>query len=71
MGEDKLNALLSGIAPATRRRYLSVWNQWSYFMSMRQKENWLIKTGPNWDADLIDFVMFEFKLMKIPVAPLE
>ena len=64
MGEEKLNALLSGIAPSTERRYLSVWNQWSYFMTMRQKDTWLVKTGPNWDADLIDFIMFESRLMK-------
>ena len=64
MGEERLNALLSGIAPATRRRYLSVWNQWSYFTTMRQKTNWMTKGDPNWDADLIDFVMFESKLMK-------
>ena len=64
MGEAKLNAHLSEIAPATRRRYLSVWNQRAYFTSTRDQPYWLIKRGPDWGERLIDFVMFETHVTK-------
>ena len=64
MGEEKLTSLLSGVAPSTLKRYLSAWNQRTYFMSTRDQQHWLIKTGPNWDEHLIEFIMFEAHIMK-------
>ena len=64
MWGEKLNALLSGVAPATRQRYLSAWNRWAYFMRMRDRPVWMVKLHPNWDDDLIDLVMFEHHVMK-------
>ena len=63
-GGEKLHAMLSGVAPATRKRYLSAWNQWAYFVTMRERPTWLTKTGPNWDEDLIDFITFETHVVK-------
>ena len=63
-GGGELNAMLSGVSPATRKRYLSAWNQWAYIVSMRGRPTWLPKTGPNWDADLVDFTMFETHVAK-------
>ena len=31
---------------------------------MRDRPTWLVKTGPNWDGDPIDFIMFETNAMK-------
>ena len=64
LGESMLNALLSGIAPGTRKRYLTAWNQWTYFAHMRGQSEWPVKTQPNWDANLIDFMHFESEMMK-------
>ena len=64
MWGDKRNALLSGVAPATRQRYLSAWNQWAYFASMRNHPARLVKTHPNWDGDLVDFIMLEARVAK-------
>ena len=61
-GEDKLDAMLSGVAPSTRKRYLSAWNQWAYFM--RNRSTWLVKTKPNLDGEIIDFVTFESHVAK-------
>ena len=33
-------------------------------MRMRDRPVWLAKLRPNWDGDLIDFVMFERRVMK-------
>ena len=64
MGEGKPQALLSGIPPATRQRYLSTWNQWAYFMRMRDRPVRLVKTHPNWGEDLVEFVMFGYHVME-------
>lgn len=61
---SKLTAILSGAAPATRKRYLSACGIWAYFAHMRGKSERLIKTQPNWDGALIDFMLFEPDVMK-------
>ena len=47
LGGSKLSALLSGIAPGKRKRYLTARNQWTYFAHMRGQSEWLVKTQPN------------------------
>ena len=64
MGGWKLNDMISGVAPSTRKRYLSEWNQRPYFTSMRTRPTWLVKTGPNWGEDLIDFITFDAHVVK-------
>lgn len=33
-------------------------------MSTRDESTWLVKTGPNWDEHLVDFIMFESRVMQ-------
>ena len=63
MGGRELHAMLSWAAPSARKRYLTDVNQWAYFASMRNHTTWLVKTRPNWDEDIGDFVMFESHAM--------
>ena len=62
-GIDRMYAILSGIAPSTRSRYESGWKHWQLFMTTRNKSPWIIRSGPNWDGNLIDFLMFESKII--------
>ena len=70
MGGDRLNAMLSGVAPATRQWYLPAWNQWEYLVSMGNRPFWLADTKPNWGEDLIDFIMCESRMVRTPSIPL-
>ena len=56
--------MLSGAAPSARKIYRSAWSQLPYFMSMRARSTRLVNNGPNWDEDLIDFIMSESHAMK-------
>ena len=63
MGQDRLQAVLSGVAPGTRKRYLAAWHQWEQFMKDRLLSPWIWRVGPDWDDRLIDFIMFESKIL--------
>ena len=63
-GESKLNALLSGIAAGTCRRYLTAWQQWTSFAHMRGQSEWLVDTQPDCGGNLIDFMLFESEMVK-------
>ena len=62
-GEERLAAVLPGIAPSTRSKYINHWGHWESFTSGRGMEPWIIRTSPDWDDALIDFILFETRVM--------
>ena len=62
-GQDRLSAVLSGIAPSTRMRYLQNWTRWESFMAGRQQSPWIWRTCPDWGDNLIDFILFGAKVV--------
>ena len=40
-GQDSLSAVLSGVAPGARTRYLSAWTHWKQFMADRHRWPWI------------------------------
>ena len=62
-GEERLAAVLSGIAPSTRSKYINHWRHWESFTSGRGMEPWIVRTSPDWDDVLIDFILFETRVM--------
>ena len=62
-GTERMHAILSSIAPATRGRYLSAWKHWVIFTHGQNKNPWILRSTFNWDDDLIDFMLFEAKMM--------
>ena len=45
LGKDRLSAVLSGIAPGTRTKYLTAWHQWESFMKSRCQSPWIWRTA--------------------------
>ena len=62
-GSDRLAAVLSGIATSTRMKYLQSWRHWEAFMVDRQLSPWIWRTSPDWDDHLVDFILFESKVI--------
>ena len=63
MGQDRFEAVLSGVAPGARRRYLTDWHHWGQFKKDRLLSPWIWRVGTDWDGHLIDFIMFESKIL--------
>ena len=62
-GQVRLSAMLSGIAPGARTRYLTAWHHWEKFMTARQMSPRIWRTNPDWGDSLIDYIMFESKVL--------
>ena len=62
-GTDRMGAILSGISPGTRPRYLSAWRHWVGFMRGKGENPWIARSSFNWGDDLIDFMLCEAKMM--------
>ena len=62
-GVDRTNAILSGLAQSTRSRYESGWKHWEMFTNTQNKSPWITRSGPHWGGNLIDFRMFESKII--------
>ena len=62
-GEGGLVATLSGIAPTARSRYISGRNQWVNFVESQHRSHWIPRNSENWGDLLIDFVLFEAKVI--------
>ena len=62
-GQDRLAAVLSGVAPATRARYVTAWNHWGKFMQGRQLSPRIWRTSPDWGDNLIDYIAFESEIL--------
>ena len=62
-GKDRLSAVLSGIAPGTRTRYLTSWHHWEQFMTARQMSPWIWRTNPDWGDNLIYYILSESKVL--------
>ena len=62
-GQDRLSAVLSGIAPGTRTKYLTAWRHWEKFVTGRQMSPWIWRVSPDWGDNLIDYIMFETKVV--------
>ena len=62
---DWLSAVLSGIAPGTRTRYLSAWRHWGEFVVGKKSPPWIWRTSPDWGASPIDYILFESAVLAI------
>ena len=62
-GADRIHAILPGIPPCTQDRYLSAWRHWVGFMHGQGGNHWVARRRFNWDGDLVDFMLFEAKMM--------
>ena len=58
-----MTAALSGISPITRSKYVSRWRHWENFAKERNIEPWIVRTTPDWDDVMIDFILFETMVM--------
>ena len=62
-GHDRLAAVLSGVAPGARTRYLTAWHHRGKFMQERHLPPWIWRTDPDWGDNPIDYIMFESKIL--------
>ena len=62
MGQERLSAVLPGVAPGARKRYLGAWYRWGGFTKARHQSPWIWGTAPGWEDALIDFIIFESKI---------
>ena len=62
-GQDRLSAVLSGVAPGARTRYLTAWHRWEQFMLGRRKTPLYLAHEPDWGDSLTDYIMFESKIL--------
>ena len=58
-GEDRLAAVLSGIAPDARTKYLGSWRHCDSCNSSRGIAPWIIRTSPDWGDLLIDLILLK------------
>lgn len=56
-------AIISGIAPPTRSRYINGWDRWVVFAEGQQRPPWISREIANWGDLLIDFILFVAKIM--------
>ena len=64
----KYDALMSGIAPSTRKGYLRLWYDWVRFCALRLLPPWLTTEITEWGEKLIDFLMWLKEMVRIGAA---
>ena len=62
-GEERLTAVLSGIAHSTRSKYVIRWKHWGSFAKERGLGHWVARNFPDCGDVLIDFILFETRMM--------
>lgn len=62
-GQDLISAVLSGVSPGTRARYLAEWRHWEQFMRGKQFLPWIWRTCPDWGDNFIYYIMFGAKIL--------
>ena len=67
-GSGKLSDLLSGVAEGTQSAYRTAWIQWSHFMENRPEGVWIEKQEPKWDERLIEWILFETRILGVQVG---
>ena len=65
---DKITALLEGLAASTRETYLRAWKQWLMFAKGHGVSPWLDPTQEGWDEPIMDFFMWEIKMMGMAIS---
>ena len=65
LGHQKLEALFAGLSANTRTRYLRGWEHWCQFCSTRRISPWIDTKEENWDGEILDFIMYEGKVLKL------
>ena len=68
LGAGKLDDLLSGIAKGTRGGYITAWKHRFQFTLRTPGERWITKVGPRWDETLIDWVLFETRILGLQAS---
>lgn len=70
-GQEKYKILMSGLSEATQKTYFRFWTRWMTFQRWRNKEPWLNPEREGWDEDLLDWIMYENKVMGICASTIQ
>ena len=62
-GDHRIMAIISGISPTTRSRYISGRNRRVIFPEGQQRSPWISRDNDNWDELLIGFILFAANVM--------
>ena len=70
-GQEKYRILMSGLSEATQKTYFRFWVRWMTFQHWRNKEPWLNPEREGWGEDLLDWILYEHKVVGISASTIE
>ena len=63
--QEKFTLLTSSVTDVTRQQYMKCWQRWARFCACMDVSPWLTPGAAGWDNILIDFLVWEYKLLGI------
>ena len=64
LGTETISLLMSSLAESTQGTYLKNWKMWTKFCQRRGVSPWVDTSRHNWDAEILNFLTWEYSVVK-------